>query len=149
RCVHGRGADRQRTALLSIVSAHSPTEIHALFQNAFNRGDAEALISLYEPDAILVVGGKPVTGRANIKAAFDSMLSDGVQMSLTTRSVIESRDGLALLHGEWIVQRTTTTGARLTTQGLSTEVVRKQPDGTWLFIIDSPYTPPQNERVDP
>jgi len=62
-------------------------------------------------------------------------------MSLTTRSIIESLDGLALLHGEWIIQRSRATEPQLTTQGLSTEVVRKQPDGTWLFIIDSPYTP--------
>jgi uncharacterized protein (TIGR02246 family) len=127
------------------MGPHSPTEIHALFQNAFNVGDVEALISLYEPDAILIVGGKQVTGRENIRAAFHSMLSVGVQMSLTTRSIIESRDGLALLHGEWVVQRATATGAQLTTQGLSTEVVRKQPDGTWLFIIDNPYTPAHDQ----
>jgi hypothetical protein len=24
---------------------------------------------------------------------------------------------------------------------LLVEVVRKQPDGTWLFVIDNPYTP--------
>lgn len=30
------------------------------------------------------------------------------------------------------------TASRLTSQGLSTEVVRKQADGTWLFAIDSP-----------
>jgi hypothetical protein len=30
------------------MSAHSPAEIHALFQNAFNLHDIEALISLYE-----------------------------------------------------------------------------------------------------
>jgi uncharacterized protein (TIGR02246 family) len=123
------------------MNAHSPTEIHALFQNAFNLRDVEALISLYEPDAILMVDGKRVTGRENLRAAFVSMLSVGVQMSLTTRSIIESRDGLALLHGEWIVKRTTATELQLATEGLSTEVVRKQPDGTWLFIIDNPYTP--------
>ena len=126
---------------LALMSAHSPTEIHALFQNAFNLRDVEALISLYEPDAILMVGGKQVTGREKIRAAFHSMLSVGARMSLTTRSIIESRDGLALLHGEWIIQRSRATEPQLTTQGLSTEVVRKQPDGTWLFIIDSPYTP--------
>jgi hypothetical protein len=31
------------------MSAHSPAEIHALFQNAFNLGDVEALISLMNP----------------------------------------------------------------------------------------------------
>jgi uncharacterized protein (TIGR02246 family) len=123
------------------MNAHSPTEIHALFQNAFNLRDVEALISLYEPDAILMVDGKQVTGRENLRAAFHSMLSVGVQMRLITRSIVESRDGLAVLHGEWFVERTTATGPPLETQGLSTEVVRKQPDGTWLFIIDNPYTP--------
>jgi uncharacterized protein (TIGR02246 family) len=123
------------------MRAHSPTEIHALFQNAFNIGDIEALISLYEPDAILMVDGKQVTGRENIKAAFHSILSAGVQMTLTTRSIIESHAGLAILHGEWIVQRTAATEPQLTTKGFSTEVVRRQPDGTWLFIIDNPRTP--------
>jgi uncharacterized protein (TIGR02246 family) len=122
------------------MRAHSPTEIHALFQNAFNVGDIEALISLYEPDAILMVDGKQLTGRENIRAAFHSILSVGVRMSLTTRSIIESRTGLALLHGEWVVQRTTT-DPQLTTKGLSAEVVRQQPDGTWLFIIDNPRIP--------
>jgi uncharacterized protein (TIGR02246 family) len=123
------------------MSAHSPGDIHALFQNAFNIGDVETLVSLYEPNAILIVGGQQVTGRENIRAAFHSMLSVGVQMSLKTRSIIESRDGLAILHGEWVVQPTTATESRLSTQGLSTEVVRKQPDGTWLFLFDNPYTP--------
>jgi uncharacterized protein (TIGR02246 family) len=123
------------------MSAHSPTELHTLFQNAFNLGDIEALVSLYEPDATLMVGGKQVTGREDIRAALHSILSVGVQMSLTTRSVIQSRDGLALLHAEWVVQRTTAAEPQLTTQGLSTEVVRQQPDGTWLFVIDNPYTP--------
>jgi ketosteroid isomerase-like protein len=75
---------------------------------AFNLRDVEALISLYEPDAILMVDGKQVTGRENIRAAFHSMLSVGAQMS-TTRSIMESRAGLALVHCEWIVQRPTAT----------------------------------------
>jgi uncharacterized protein (TIGR02246 family) len=125
---------------LQVMKAHSPGEIHALFQDAFNAGDVGALISLYEPDAILMLDGKPVTGRENLRAAFYSILCVGVQMRLTTRAIIESCAGLALLHGEWIVDRTTTESRRRT-NGFSTEVVRQQPDGTWLFIIDNPRTP--------
>jgi ketosteroid isomerase-like protein len=29
-----------------------------------------------------------------------------------------------------------------TTRGLSTEVVRRQADGSWRFAIDNPHTPP-------
>jgi uncharacterized protein (TIGR02246 family) len=126
------------------MTAHSPSEIHALFQDAFNRGDADALTSLYEPGAVLMVRGEPVTGRENIRMAYRSMLSrSGLRMRLTTRSIIESPDGLALLHGEWSVQREEPTEAQRTTQGLSAEVVRRQPDGAWLFIIDNPYSPAQ------
>ncbi len=89
-----RGSNRYGVTS-ALMSAHNPKEIHSLFQAAFNCGDVEALLSLYEPDAILIVGGKQVTGSQNIKASFHSVLSVGPQMNLTTRSVIESRDGVA------------------------------------------------------
>jgi uncharacterized protein (TIGR02246 family) len=123
------------------MPAYSPAEIHTLFRSAFNLGDVEALIALYEPDAILVVGGNRVLGRAEIRKALEHMLLRQGRMTLETRAVVESQQGLAVLHGSWVVEPATGTGAELTTRGLSTEVVRRQPDGTWLFVIDNPYTP--------
>jgi uncharacterized protein (TIGR02246 family) len=118
------------------MPAYSPAEIHTLFLRAFNLGDVDALIALYEPDAILVVDGNRVSGRENIRNAYESILQRRGRMSLETRSVVESPQGLAVLHGGWVVE-----GGEVVTRGLSTEVVRKQPDGTWLFVIDNPYTP--------
>ena len=57
-------------------------------------------------------------------------------MELETRSTIESGEGLAVLHAGWTLH---TSGS--TARGISTEVVRRQPDGRWLFIIDEPRTP--------
>ena len=62
-------------------------------------------------------------------------------MTLETRSVVESQQGLAVLHGSWVVEPATGTESGVVTRGLSTEVVRQQPDGTWLFVIDIPYMP--------
>lgn len=98
------------------------------------------LVSLYEPDATLVIGGGPVVGRENIGHAFRGLVSGVSQMSVTTRSVFESAGGLALLHGEWIVQRNPPDDSS-TTRGISAEVVRRQPDGGWLFVLDNPYVP--------
>ena len=67
-------------------------------------------------------------------------------MELDTRSAIESTDGLAVLHAVWTV-RSTEKGSPQT-QGVSTEVVRKQPDGSWLFVIDNPHTPGRNSLRD-
>jgi ketosteroid isomerase-like protein len=43
--------------------------IARLFRHAFNLGDVEALIALYEPNAVLVVDGKDVVGRESIQGA--------------------------------------------------------------------------------
>lgn len=123
------------------MPAYSPTEIHTLFLDAFNRGDVEGMAALYESDAVLVVAGQNVTGRQSIRQAFESFVPRRGRMTLETRAVLESPQGLAVLHGGWMVEPPPGMGAEVTTRGLSTEVVRKQPDGTWLFVIDNPYTP--------
>jgi uncharacterized protein (TIGR02246 family) len=123
------------------MPAYSPAEIHTLFEKAFNLGDVEALAALYEPSAVLVVDGREVIGRESIRNAFETLVARRGRMTLETRAVLASHLGLAVLHGGWIIESPTGTGSEFVTRGLSTEVVRKQLDGTWLFVIDNPYTP--------
>jgi uncharacterized protein (TIGR02246 family) len=118
------------------MPAQAPAEIHALFLDAFNRGDLEALVALYEPGAVLVVSGQVSVGHDAIREAYQHMLARRGQMQLETRSVVQSGVGLAVLHAGW-----TLSGSGSTARGISTEVVRRQPDGTWLFLIDEPRTP--------
>jgi hypothetical protein len=63
-------------------------------------------------------------------------------MELTTHTVLDSGDGVALLHASWTIHR----GEKVI-PGLSTEVVRRQPDGSWLFILDEPLTPENQAPV--
>jgi uncharacterized protein (TIGR02246 family) len=127
------------------MPAHNPAEIHVLFEQAFNHADVEALSRLYESNAVLVVGGNEVVGRENIRRAFESLVAARGRMTLETRAVVASHLGLAVLHGGWLIEFPAGTGSE-TRRGLSTEVVRKQPDGTWLFVIDSPSTPELSDR---
>jgi uncharacterized protein (TIGR02246 family) len=123
------------------MPAFNPAEIHTLFRHAFNLGDVEALIALYEPDAVLVVDDREVIGHESIRKALESFVTRRGWMTLETRAIVQSPQGLAVLHGGWTIEPPMGMGARIATRGLSTEVVRKQPDGTWLFVIDNPYTP--------
>jgi uncharacterized protein (TIGR02246 family) len=118
------------------VPARRPQEIHALFLDAFNRGDVDALVALYEDGAVLVTGGGNAVGRPSIREAYQHILAGGGRMELETRAVVESGDELAVLHASWTYHR-----SENTRRGLSTEVVRRQPDGTWLFVVDEPRTP--------
>ncbi|MGA2589913.1 MAG: nuclear transport factor 2 family protein [Bryobacteraceae bacterium] len=117
------------------MPAFTPQEIHFLFERAFNSGNVEDLVALYEPGAVLVSGGELFTGYEGIRNAYTAFLASGARMKLDTRAVIESGEGLAVLYGAWSL------GPPSSTQGLSTEVVRRQPDGSWMFVIDNPHTP--------
>ena len=118
------------------MPAHTHPKSIPLFCDAFNRGDLEALVALYEPDAVLVISGQAVVGHGAIREAYQRMLASRGRMELETRSVVESGEGLAVLHAGWTLHSSGSTA-----RGVSTEVVRRQPDGTWLFVIDEPRMP--------
>src|SRR5260370_36934129 len=113
-----------------LMPAFPPAEIHDLFRDAFNLGDVEALIALYEPDAVLVVDRKDVIGRENIRKALESFVARRGRMTLETRAVIESQQGLAGVHGSWVVEPPNGSGVEHRTRGVSTEGGRQQPHGT-------------------
>ena len=120
------------------MAAHQPKELHTLFRDAFNLRDLDELLALFEPNATIVVGGKSVAGHGGLRVALEQWLADGGHMSVDTRAVIEGPDGLVVLHGAWTITPAASATVR---RGLSTEVARRQPDGTWRFVIDNPTTP--------
>jgi uncharacterized protein (TIGR02246 family) len=123
------------------MNKHDPAHIHILFMDAFNAGDIDSLVALYESNAVLVVNGQPVAGQQLIRSAYESFLARRPKMALTTRSAVVFDDSLAVLHGDWVLEPALAHETGVTTRGLSTEVVRRQPDGSWRFVIDNPYTP--------
>jgi len=123
------------------MTTSKPQEIHIILLDAFNRGDIDALVALYEPGALLVTGQGPAVGHDAIRNVYRHILAHGVQMELQTHTVLESSEGIAVLHASWTYHLGENAIA-----GLSTEVVRRQPDGSWLFVIDEPRTP---DRTSP
>lgn len=118
------------------MPARTPSEIHNFFIDAFNRGDVDAIVALYELDAVLVISGQTLIGHEAIRDAYRNMLASRGRMELETRSVVDSGEGLAVLHASWSLHI-----GESTARGVSTEVVRRQSDGRWLFVIDEPRTP--------
>jgi uncharacterized protein (TIGR02246 family) len=118
-----------------------PASIHGVFQAAFNAGDIDTLVALYEPSAVLVVNGQPVVGQQLIRIAYERFLARRPRMALKTRSAVVFDGGLAVLHADWVLEPAPADKTGNATRGLSTEVVRRQQDGTWRFVIDNPHTP--------
>ena len=112
--------------------------IYAEFAQRFNARDLEGLLDLYAADAVFVRGpGDHVSGRAAIRAALQSYLDTGGTISFRTRHAVRHGD-IALLSNEYTLQGTDRDGRPFTLTGKTAEVLRLQPDGRWLYIIDHP-----------
>ncbi|MFI7676481.1 YybH family protein [Actinophytocola sp. NPDC049390] len=116
------------------MPATEPAQLHDLFSAAVNAKDADALLALYEPAGTAVhLDGTTRTGEQALRAMIDELLSTIEHIDGRTRKVIVSGD-IALTSVTWHARLSTGEEAGNTTA----EVVRRQPDGTWRWVIDDP-----------
>ena len=120
------------------MSVLKPEEMHCQFVEAYNAGNAEAVLALYEPGATLVLPdtGQVVSGPGLRQALEEFVALKGRIEIETTRCV--TAGNVALLGGKWRVTGTKPDGGPLDFHGISVEVLRRQPDGRWLYLIDHP-----------
>src|SRR4051794_41899039 len=83
------------------MSATEPAQIHGLFEQAFNAGDIEALMALYEPDAALIPQpGVTVEGSAAIRDSLRWVLDRRGTITLDTKLVVRVGD-ISYLSNRW------------------------------------------------
>jgi ketosteroid isomerase-like protein len=96
-------------------------------------------VALYEPTAAFTPQpGQVVTGHAAIREAIGGFLALDAEFEMQTGTVVEA-DDIALLLSKWTLKGTDPSGAAVDLAGQTADVVRRQPDGYWLFVIDNPY----------
>lgn len=111
--------------------ATKPEDIARLFVERVNAGDAKALAELYAEDAVMAFPpGSETVGREAIRAVFEGLVAAGPKF--------EFEEPLpALYYGDLAM---TSTQAKDGTGG-RVQVARRQPDGTWVRILDRPESP--------
>ena len=122
------------------MAAHTPEAVHAEWMKAFNAGNLAAMVALYEPDAAVVSepGGDVVSGLPALKENLEGYLSLAGQIDLRVQRCIQSGD-LAILYSRWTMNGHAPDGSEVSKRGQTTDVVRRQEDGTWLLAIDNPF----------
>jgi ketosteroid isomerase-like protein len=111
--------------------AMEPEDVTRMIVERLNAGDTAGVAALYEPDAVLAYpADKPTTGREAIMAVYQRMADAGVKFAIETPLPTVRFEDLAL---------TSTRSADNT--GVRVQVVRRQPDGSWLRVIDRPEVP--------
>ena len=110
-----------------------PREMNETFARAFNRRSLDNLLALYEKDAMLRVDGSGATraGRSEISSELEALLQAPGTMTAKNSFCIINGD-LALLRADWSLDD----GNINIASGSSAELVRRQQDGHWLYVID-------------
>jgi uncharacterized protein (TIGR02246 family) len=102
-------------------------------------GDLDGALALYEPGATFAPQpGAQVTGRDAIRDALTQFIALRPSLTGEVEKVLEAGD-VALVTNRWTLRGTAPDGAPLEMGGVSADVMRRQPDGTWRILVDDPW----------
>jgi uncharacterized protein (TIGR02246 family) len=120
-----------------IVRIERPDEAPRVFQDAFNAGDLEGLVNLFEPEAVVFLGpNQVITGSDNIREAFAGFLEAGWRWEIKLASHHRVGD-IALNTVEHTLRKNNSDGDTDTLRLRAAVVFRQQEDGSWRFLIDN------------
>jgi enoyl-CoA hydratase len=115
-----------------------PEELGRLFAERVNAADLDGLLALYEESATLVSpDGMSASGSDAIRERLEALLAMTPAITLTSSRAVMAGD-VALMSNRWRMSLGGEGDAPAGFDGTSTEVARRQPDGGWLYVIDSP-----------
>jgi uncharacterized protein (TIGR02246 family) len=116
----------------------TPAGLMRVFTDRIHAGDLDGLVALYEPAAVFEPRpGVVVEGREAIRQALGDLLALRPTMVADTVEVLQA-DDVALVVNEWTMTGTAPDGSEVRQGGRSADVVRRQPDGSWLVLVDKP-----------
>jgi uncharacterized protein (TIGR02246 family) len=111
--------------------------VATLFNEYLETADLDGLVSLYEPNAHFVAApGLLLVGTVAIRDALRQMIDSGARIRLEPRT-IRRVDDLALV--STIATVTEATPDAKPVISTTTEILRRQPDGGWLHLLDDPF----------
>ena len=117
------------------MPAQSPEQCDELFGRYLNEGDLDRLAALYAPEASLIgQDGSPASGTKAIREVLQSFVAQKPKIKMKVTKVVRAGDNLAVLYNDW-----TAVAAGTEMKGKAIEVVQRQPDGTWSFVVDDPF----------
>jgi ketosteroid isomerase-like protein len=110
---------------------HNPADVYPALLKAFNAGDIDATVACYEPQACFVLkSGHAARGAAELREMFRATFSYKPDLELDVRKIIVV---------EWKSKTVSSSGEAKVWAGTATDIVRRQPDGTWKLALDVPY----------
>ena len=121
------------------MSTATPEQVLESIVDGINSGDLGSLMPLYESEAAFATQpGSLAHGPAGISDALSGFISMKGKLDLEVTRILEV-DDLALVTGVWSFNGTGPDGEPVQLAASNADVLRRQADGTWRFVIDNPW----------
>ena len=121
------------------MSRETPEQLLKSIVEGINTGNLDALMSLYEPEAAFArQPGSLAHGLTGIRESLAGFIAMKGTLDLTVTRILEA-GGLAFVAGAWTFTGTGPDGQPVALAGRSGDVLRRQADGSWRFVIDNPW----------
>jgi uncharacterized protein (TIGR02246 family) len=122
--------------------AKNPLETVELLDDAFNRGDLEAILSFYEEGAAMVMEpGRLAKGKPQVREAYEWILSNIKGTARQEKTHVIESDDIALFTSKWSFTGATSDGTKVSRESFASVILRKQGDGQWLIVVDNSWGP--------
>ncbi len=113
-----------------------PNQGHEIFKKALNNKDLEALVDIYADDAVMVaVGGQEIRGKEAIRVFFTETVKSVDNFTFETVFRANYEDTV-VFRSKYTVIFNTPGGDKVVQSTGGIEVLRRQADGNWLFVVD-------------
>ena len=121
------------------MSTGTPEQVLESIVEGINTGNFDMLMALYEPKAAFATQpGNLAHGIPGIREALGGFVAMKGKLDLEVTRVLEVGD-LALVIGVWSFAGTGPDGEPVKLAAKNADVLRRQVDGSWRFVIDNPW----------
>ena len=117
----------------------SPLETITQLVKAMNTWNLDSAVTLFEPGAAFVIKpGIVINGTSGIRQALEGFMALKPTLTIEKQQFVQAGD-VAQYCAQWSLTGVDPTGTAVKLGGRSSSILKRQPDGRWLFLVDNPW----------